>query len=98
MDLTVLVAAISVTSAISGVVLGWLGRNRSVRQDTAADASKDAVLRADMDYIKRVVEDIRLEQRAQGQRYDALSERLTRVEESAKQAHHRLNRLDGGKE
>lgn len=42
------------------------------------------------------IKSARLEQRAQGQKFDALSERVTRVEESTKQAHHRLNRLDGG--
>ncbi|WP_240353246.1 hypothetical protein [Cohnella algarum] len=48
-----------------------------------------------MEYIKRGVDDVRLEQRAQGQRFDALAERVTRVEESAKQALQRLDRLDG---
>jgi phage shock protein A len=47
-----------------------------------------------MDYIKRGIEDIRVEQKAQGRRYDELAERVTRVEESAKQAHRRIDRLD----
>lgn len=88
---------ITIAGVISGVVLGWLGRSRTIQQDTATEASKDALLRADMEYIKRGVDDVRLEQRAQGQRFDALAERVTRVEESTKQAHHRLNRLDGQK-
>ncbi|MGE6576253.1 hypothetical protein ACQKFM_15155 [Paenibacillus xylanexedens] len=50
--------------------------------------------RADVDYIKRGVDDIRLEQRVQAQRVDALSERVTRVEESAKQAHKRIDRKE----
>ncbi|MFD0712860.1 hypothetical protein [Paenibacillus sp. GCM10027626] len=89
-------AIISVIAAISGIVLGWLGRSRTVRQDTAQDAGRDAKLQADMDYIKHGIEDIRIEQRVQGQRFDALAERVTRAEESIKQAHHRINRLDGG--
>ncbi|WP_201319127.1 hypothetical protein [Paenibacillus sp. EPM92] len=98
MDLTILTAAVSVIAAISGISLGWIGRARSIKRDTEQEAGKDAYLRADMDYIKRGVDEVRLEQRAQGQRFDLLSERVTRVEESAKQAHHRLNRLDGGRE
>ncbi|MCQ6559769.1 hypothetical protein NNL21_13795 [Paenibacillus mendelii] len=47
-----------------------------------------------MDYIKRGIDDVRFEQRERGRRFDALSERVTRVEESAKQAHKRLDRLD----
>jgi len=87
-------AIISAAAAISGIVLGWLGRSRSVRQDTATEASKDARLQADIEFIKRGVDDLRIEQRAQGKRFDDLTERVTRVEESAKQAHKRLDRLE----
>ena len=87
-------AAISAAAAISGIVLGWFGRSRSVRQDTATEASKDARLQADIEFIKRGVDDLRIEQRAQGKRFDDLTERVTRVEESAKQAHRRLDRLE----
>lgn len=83
------------------MILGWSGRSRTVRQeirqDAATEASRDAILRADMEYIKRGVDDVRLVQREQGRSFEALAERVTRVEESAKQAHLRLNRLDGQK-
>ncbi len=83
---------ISAAAAISGIVLGWLGRSRTVRQDGAADGE----LRAAVKYIRDGVDDLRYELRAQGQRYDMLAERVTRVEESAKQAHRRIDRLEGG--
>jgi hypothetical protein len=85
---------VSTAAAISTFLLGWLGRSRTIRQDTVTEASKDARLHTDMEYIKRGIDDVRIEQKAQGQRFDALSERVTRVEESAKQAHHRINRLE----
>ncbi|WP_124113795.1 MULTISPECIES: hypothetical protein [Paenibacillus] len=91
MEWTVL---ISVVAAISGLILGWSGRTRSFRQDIIQEAGADALQRADVDYIKRGVDDIRLEQRVQAQRVDALSERVTRVEESAKQAHKRIDRKE----
>lgn len=87
---------VSATAAISGIVLGWLGRSRAVRHDAAAEAGRDGHLRADVEYIKRGVDDVRIEQRAQGQRFDALAERVTRVEESSKQAHKRIDRMEGG--
>lgn len=89
---------IAVAATISGIILGWSARSRSIRQDTVSEASKGATLHADVDYIKRGVDDLRFEIRSQDQRIDIVSERVTRVEESAKQAHHRLNRLDGQKE
>lgn len=91
MEWTVL---ISIVAAVSGIVLGWAGRTRSLRQDIIQEAGADALQRADVDYIKRGVDDIRLEQRVQAQRVDALSERVTRVEESAKQAHKRIDRKE----
>ena len=94
MDKSNLPILISAAAAISGIILGWLGRSRTVRQDTVDEASQDARLRADMEYIKRGIDDVRLEQRVQGQRFDALAERVTRVEESAKQAHKRIDRLE----
>ena len=94
MNTSVVAVCISAVAALSGILLGWSGRSRSLHQDTAQDAGKDAVLRADMDYIKRGIEDIKLEQRAQVQRYDMLAERVTRLEESGKQAHKRIDKLE----
>ena len=96
MELSVLFAIISAAAALSGIILGWAGRSRTIRQDIAQQASADTNLRVDVEYIKRGVDDIRLEQKAQGKRIDDLAERVTRVEESAKQAHKRIDRLDGG--
>ncbi len=94
MDTDAIAPIIAVAAAISGIVLGWSGRSRSIRQDTATEVRQSATLQADMEYIKRGVDDVRLEQRAQGQRFDALAERVTRVEESTKQAHHRITRIE----
>lgn len=87
-------AIVALVAAISGIALGWMGRTRSFKQDIAQEASADAVQRADVEYIKRGVDDIRADVRAQGQRVDGLYERVTRVEESAKQAHKRLDRIE----
>jgi len=85
---------VSAAAAISGIILGWLGRSRTIRQDTAEEASQDAMLRSDVEYIKRGVDDLRIEQKVQGQKFDVLAERVTRVEESTKQAHKRIDKLE----
>ncbi len=85
---------ISVLSALSGVLLGWLGFARTQKSQTHSEAAADALLRTDVEYIKRGVDEIRVEQRAQKKEFDVLTERVTRVEESAKQAHKRLDGLD----
>ncbi|MEG1609533.1 MAG: hypothetical protein RR348_06655 [Clostridia bacterium] len=50
---------------------------------------------ADNQYIKRRIDDVLLEQRETNKTLDAHGERLTRVEESAKQAHKRIDELSG---
>ncbi|WP_335633072.1 hypothetical protein [Brevibacillus formosus] len=94
MDFSTWAPFIMVAAAISGILLGWAGRSRAINQDIAQQASADALQRADIEFIKRGVDDIRLDQKAQGKWFDELSERVTRVEESTKQAHKRLDRID----
>lgn len=89
---------VGVAAAASGVILGWAGRSRSVRKDTQEEAGRDGRLRLDVDYIKRGIDEMRLDQRAQGERFDGLTERVIRLEESTKQAHYRIDRLDKNQE
>lgn len=84
---------VSIVAGISGIVLGWLGRTKSMQKDARRDGKTDGALQSDVEYIKRGVDDIRVDMRLQGQKVDGLSERVTRVEESTKQAHKRLDRL-----
>lgn len=81
MDLSIITAVIAATAAVSGIFIGWSGRNRTLRQETKQEAAAGAELRADLAYIKRGVEDIRLDQRAHGQKIEQLNERVTRLEE-----------------
>lgn len=94
MDFVSWAPVIAVAAGVSGIVLGWMGRSRANRQDIEQRASADAIQKVDIEYIKRGVDDIRDEQRSQGRAIEKLSERVTRVEESAKQAHKRLDRID----
>ncbi|MBO9599844.1 MAG: hypothetical protein J7559_18735 [Cohnella sp.] len=93
MDVAFTFALVGAAAAVSGIMLGWAARTRTIREDVRKDASSGAILHTDVEYIKRGVDDIRLEQRAQGQRIDVLAERVTRIEESVKQAHKRLDHL-----
>ncbi len=86
---------IGLVGAISGIVLGWTGRAKAFKQEVTQEATVDAVLRADVGYIKHSVDDVRMVQGQQGQKFDALSEKVIRVEESTKQAHKRIDRLEG---
>ena len=93
MDLNV-IAIIGVLGTISGILLGWMGRTKSFKDEIAQEATQDASLHTDVSYIKTGIVDIRVDIRALGARMDGMNERLTRVEESAKQAHKRLDKLE----
>jgi len=86
---------ISAAAAISGILLGWLGHSRTVRQDIWQDGTQEGELKATINYIRQGIDEVKVELKARGQRYDMLAERVTRVEESAKQAHKRIDRLEG---
>lgn len=94
MDISAVTTLIAALAAISGILLGWIGRTKAFRDEVSQEATVEASLQTDVSYIKRGIDDIRVDVRMQGQRVDGLSERLTRVEESAKQAHKRLDRLE----
>ena len=88
-------AVVGILAALSGVVLGWLGNMRSGRRAVAEKTAADVQLRTDVEYIKRGVDDIRADVRRQGLRVDELSDRMARVEESAKSAHRRIDEIIG---
>lgn len=98
MDITTITALVSILAAASGALLGWTARAREVRRHTregaAQEAQSDAIMRTDVEYIKRGVDDIKIDMRVQGQRLDAVAERLTRAEEGVKQAQARIDKLE----
>jgi len=61
--------------------------------ETRKRGQDDGELKADISYIKRRVDDIVLEQRETTKTLDIHGERITRVEESVKQAHKRIDAL-----
>ncbi|MBJ8025932.1 hypothetical protein, partial [Bacillus cereus] len=59
-----------------------------------ADGQQSAEVKAELGYIRKGVDDIRIDLKASEKQMVALGERVTRVEESTKQAHKRLDTLE----
>ncbi len=87
-------ALIAVIAAISGMCIGWLGRARTVKTDTQKETERKTQMRVDLEYIKRGVDDIRIEMRALNAQMDELDKRVTRLEETAKNNTYRINAID----
>ncbi len=95
-------AAIGITGTLAAIVFGYIAfmRNRKadIRNDareTAEGAKQDAVLLSEIGYIKANTEEIKSEQREQRKTNLEVLTRLTAVEQSAKQAHKRMDGFEG---
>jgi hypothetical protein len=78
---------------IFGSLIGFLTFNRNRDKDVRNEASESAVIRTKLDAISISVESIRIDLRANEQRWNMLSETVIRVDESAKQAHKRIDAM-----
>lgn len=67
------------------------------KNEVKNDSKQDAEVRAQLNYISRGVDDIRIDLKANEKQIAQHSERITRVEESTKQAHKRIDKIDGDK-
>ena len=76
---------------VASIIFGTIAYRRAHKQDIASDASVEAILKVDINYIKEGIDDIKSEQHRTADNMGRLAERVTRVEESVKSAHRRLD-------
>lgn len=80
--------------AIGGLLISYLAYQLNRTKEVKTDSRQDAEIRAQLDYIGKGVDDIRIDLKANERQMVALGERVTRVEESSKQAHKRIDSLE----
>lgn len=85
---------IGIVSALIGILITVLTFSRNRDKDVKTDATESAVVRTKLDNINNGVESIRIDIKANEKRVADLNERVIRVEESAKQAHKRMDSLE----
>ncbi|HWO98770.1 MAG TPA: hypothetical protein VNM45_21140 [Bacillus sp. (in: firmicutes)] len=78
---------------IASFLIGLLSFSHNRGKDVKNDAVKSSVIEAKLDNISQALDLIKVDLRANDQRWNSLSDRLVRVEESPKQAHKRLDNL-----
>lgn len=86
-------AVIAVVASIAAVVFGWAAFVRNKKQDDTEEGKLSGTVLSDLGYIKANTEEIKAEQKEQRKTNIELITRLTAVEESAKQAHKRIDEL-----
>lgn len=92
-ELTVIVSLASITIGILGYSLNKQKQATDYQKTIKNDATREAVIETKLDSISLGVENIRIDLRANERQVGAMNERLTRVEESSKQAHKRLDKI-----
>ena len=83
---------------IIGAVIGVIGALAVAKKQQKEDGTAAGMIASDLGYLKKGVDDINTKLERLAERYHQLSERVAKVESSAKQAHRRIDRLDGTSE
>lgn len=84
--------------AIAGIVISFASFMGNRAKNHKSDGEEIAEVRSVLSYIRRGIDDIKIDLKANEKNINSLAERVTRVEESVKQAHKRLDAIDGKKE
>ncbi|PEZ05575.1 hypothetical protein CN326_14020 [Bacillus sp. AFS018417] len=85
---------IGVLIAILSLAISYLGYSLNKTKSVRTDGQQSAEMKAELGYIRKGVDDIRIDQKASEKQMILFGERITRVEESSKQAHKRLDNLE----
>ena len=88
-----LTTLISIVTALIGAFVGYAGFLRTRKKDQTDEGTVRGAMASDIGYIKAGVDDLKRESRETRQEVAGLTERVTRCEESCKQAHKRIDEL-----
>ncbi len=85
---------LSALFGIGGLIFGIITAVRNKKTDDTKEAKEDGIILTELGYIKSGVDDIKHKQREQEKQNIDFVKHLTAVEESAKQAHKRIDKLE----
>lgn len=93
-ELGLILTILSVVVAILGYQLNKQNQKMNQLKEVKTESHQDARLQAQLEYISKGVDDIRIDLKANEKQMAVFNERLTRVEESSKQAHKRIDKME----
>lgn len=85
---------VGIAIAIGSFVIGYFTFRRNRDKDIEKDARNSAEIGVKLDHIGGGVDSMRLDLKANEYRIAEINDRVIRVEESGKQAHRRLDKID----
>jgi len=93
-DMAILTAVIGAVGGLCAIAFGYATYKRNRKADDSSEGKESGTLFTEIGYIKSGIDDIKRKQDKQDERLLQISERLTAVEASSKQAHKRLDKLE----
>lgn len=87
--------SIGLACTVLGLVISYVAFSRGKTKEDKSEGRQDGVMLTELGYIKAGIDDIKTEQKEQRNINTKTSERLAKVEASAKQAHLRIDRMEG---
>lgn len=88
------IAIIGALGTAFGVIIGFLSFSRNRDKDVRSDAAESAEIKTKLNSISQGVDSIRIDFKASEKRVTDLTELVIRIDESTKQAHKRIDKLE----
>jgi hypothetical protein len=92
--LEIFLTVLSVLASICAIIFGYAAFSRNRKKDTSDEGKNTGVMLTELGYIKSNTDSIMRKQEKQDEQHLAVVERLASVEQSTKQAHKRIDRLE----
>ena len=80
---------------ILGVLVAYVTHSRGKAKDDKSEGRQDGVMLTELGYIKSSIDSVSKKMDKQDERHLEVVERISKVEASAKQAHLRIDRMEG---
>lgn len=86
---------LTILIAVLGFLISYQTYQLNKNKENKSDVRQNARIEGQLDQIGKGVDDIRIDLKANEKNTALLTERVTRVEESSKQAHKRIDKIEG---
>jgi hypothetical protein len=86
---------VGVFIAVASLVISYLAFSLNKQKETKTETRQDARIQAQLEYIGKGVDDIRIDLKANKDSVSELKVYVARVEESNKSLHKRVDKLEG---
>ena len=90
----IIFGAISAIGCLLGMVFGLVALFRNKKSDDTKAGKEDGIVLTELGYIKAGVDDLKRDNRDMRSDMQTLHDKVTRVEESCRQAHKRVDKLE----